>query len=501
MTARSFLEAMGEVADRYYVEAAAYEADPSKIRRRRVLRFIVRAAVAAVLIAALTVTAYAIYQAALRDYFLDPVPSGTTQPAGELSAPSVRLSWVGYQGTPEYGALREWLAWQQAHPVENYFAPDGSDDNADYEWPDYHILYGAYYAEQGQALDAILDKYGLKPHANAASASAEELYDALRTEPLLSGAYSGSGYLYDDGTVNLQVYNAEDELELTLFAGVKGTLTDIHGFSSPVYDEWSYTVPSGQTVDLAIDSKGIGTLLFETDGAYILARASHDFPGLSPMTKDELEAVADSVNFAALSTRFDGNAHPETARRVVALQEKMTDAGANDAAPSVAPEADEDYSMSVSDENIQNDIMENLGCYTFSGLPDDFTDTLCGSRTEQVYHNTTSKYDSVSGWYTEETREYRLKYARFSDWDLTADEYLELIRRTVLWSVSGSVGDCKVNGYDALIWNEGNGYSVYWYDTEAQLLFIASLYTSPHGGEPVTEEEAVSTAESVIKVS
>ena len=129
MTAKLFLEAIGEVDDKYYMEAAEYEVTASNTRKARVLRLAVRVAVAAALIAALTVTAYAVYQAVLKDYFLDPTPTNTAEPNQESTLPLARLSMVGYQGTPEYNALKEWLDWMDEHPSDNYVAPDGSDDN------------------------------------------------------------------------------------------------------------------------------------------------------------------------------------------------------------------------------------------------------------------------------------------------------------------------------------------------------------------------------------
>ena len=316
MSAKLFLEAMGQVDDRYYMEAASYRAD----RSRPAVRMMVRAAIAAALLAACTVTAWAVYRAAFRDYFLDPVPTGAPE---SVSQPTARLSMAGYQGTPEYNALKEWRDWMEQHPVENYLAPDGGVDNADYTWPDYHPFYGAYYTEQGRALDAILDKYGLEPHHNMASAPAEDICAALGTGPLLPEGYAGGGYLYDDGTVNLQAYNEKNGSGIYLFAAVKGTLTDIYGFSGADYEEWDHTVPSGETVDLVLDSRGKGIALFETAGAYISVELRHDFPGLSPIAKDELETMADGINFAALADRFDGTSHPETAEAVAALREKM----------------------------------------------------------------------------------------------------------------------------------------------------------------------------------
>ncbi len=316
MNAELFLEAMGEVDDRYYMEAVAYRAD----RSRTVVRLLVRAAVAAALLAACTVTAWAVYRAAFQDYFLDPVP---TEPAPS----ALRLSMAGYRGTPEYLALREWLDWQEEHPPEDYLSPDGGDDNADYDWPDYHPFYGAFHTEQGRALDAILEKYGLEPHRDRASASAEDICAALGTGPLLPEGYAGGGYLYDDGTVKLEARDTASELDLTLFAAVKGTLTDIYCYSGADHEEWDHTVPTGETVDLVLDSRGAGVILFETAGAYISVELCHDFPSQPPVTREELEALADGINFAALADRFDGASHPETADAVAALRERTDKEG------------------------------------------------------------------------------------------------------------------------------------------------------------------------------
>ena len=93
MTSRLFFEAMGEVSDQFYMEAAEYQVEPSKTSKRRILRLFVRVAVAAILIAALTVTAYAVYQALLKDYFLHPASADTTQPTPK----NMMISLVGYQ--------------------------------------------------------------------------------------------------------------------------------------------------------------------------------------------------------------------------------------------------------------------------------------------------------------------------------------------------------------------------------------------------------------------
>lgn len=501
MTAKLFLEAIGEVDDKYYMEAAEYEVTASNTRKARVLRLAVRVAVAAALIAALTVTAYAVYQAVLKDYFLDPAPTNTAEPNQESTLPLARLSMVGYQGTPEYNALKEWLDWMDEHPSDNYVAPDGNDDNADYKWPDYHPFYGAYYTEQGEALDAILDKYDLKPHKSRAGASAEEIYDALGTEPILSGEYIGSGYVYDDGTFNLELRNSADKFDVTIFASVKGTLTDIQGFSSPIYDEWSYTVsPSGEIVDLVIDSNGAGIILFETDGAYILVHASHDFPGRQPITREELEDLANSMNFSALSKRFDGSTHLQTAKKVAALLENAENSVGSYMALNEPEESDDGYIRSISDDKISETILNDLGRYTFSVLPDDFADTLAATETEQKDQGAYTHSDSVSGTYSQGTRRYELEYVRFHDLGLDSGAYLDIIRKTLV-GVNGTINSCKVNEHNALLWVWESDYTVYWYDTEAELLFISSVYSLEPESDPVTEEEAISVAESVNRLS
>ena len=259
--------------------------------------------IAAAVAAAMSVTAYAVYQATVSDYII-PEEAGTEQ----AEAPAARLSLVGYQGTAEYEASVEWSAWQEKNPPD--FSAVGNDDSY-YETPkNYAALYDAPFKAQAEKLDQIMAKYGLAPLEDMCSIYApEEVYDALGTDPFLPEGSWGGGYLYNDGTFKLEAIDfGTEDLNGTLFVSCKGSFARIFGGVPADYEEWSYTAASGQTVDLVMGTNG-ALMLLETEGAYI--HLSVDMG--SAYTRADLEKLADSVGFDVLAERFDGSVTREQA--------------------------------------------------------------------------------------------------------------------------------------------------------------------------------------------
>ena len=253
---------------------------PAK-KRRPAGRLLRTGLVAAALVAALSVTAYAVYMATVDKYILpEPTAEQVPPPAAEDAAEQTgapaptaepahaRLSMVGYQGTPEYEAYVEWETWQQENPTD--FSSVGNDDSYYETDKNYAALYGACFQSQAEKLDEIMAKYGLTPLREMHFVYApEEVYDYLDTAPFLPAGSGGSGYVYDDGTFKLEAIDfGTEDLDGTLFVSVKGSFARISGPAPTDYEEWSYTAASGQTVDLVMGTDR-SVMLFETDGAYI----------------------------------------------------------------------------------------------------------------------------------------------------------------------------------------------------------------------------------------
>ena len=275
-------------------------------RRRRGRRALIAAA-AAVMAIVLGVTAYAVYQASVKDYIIQPSPAIETgtepAPAPDAEAEPVQeqasLSLVGYQGTPEYEAYAEWSAWQEANRDLDRFIEMGVDDSY-YETPEnYAHLYAAPFRDQAEKLDEIMEKYGLTPlEERYFIYSPEDVYDYLGTASFLPAGSRGGGYFYDDGTFKLEAIDfGTDSLSGTLYASVKGSFSMIAGFVPQDYEEWSYTTASGQTLDLVMGTDG-SLMLLETEGAYIYLGVNMGtepvYPD-QPQSKDEFRAGYEEI--------------------------------------------------------------------------------------------------------------------------------------------------------------------------------------------------------------
>lgn len=263
---------------------------PQAARRRPARNTLRTCLIAAAIAAAMSVTAYAVYQATVSDYI---IPEEAA--AEQTEAPVARLSLVGYQGTPEYEAYVEWDTWQKENPTD--FSGVGNDDSYFETEKKYAALYGAPFKAQAEKLDQIMAKYGLVPLEDMHFVYApEEVYDALGTDPFLPAGSWGGGYVYNDGTFKLEAIDfGTEDLEGTLFVSVKGSFARISGGVPADYAEWSYTTASGQTVDLVMGTNG-ALMLLETEGAYIHlsvnmgAQAVYRTEDMLPVSKEQYAA-------------------------------------------------------------------------------------------------------------------------------------------------------------------------------------------------------------------
>lgn len=425
-------------------------------------------ALAAALVLALSVTAYAAYMASVEDYIVEP-------PEGLETAVGTWISWNGYRGTPEYEASVEWENWY----VANADAMAAEAGNTLVESP--YANYGDYTDWGRQELEAIAAKYGVRLHTALASGQTEDIYEVLGTEPFLPEDSGGSGYVYEDGSFKLEgVEGVAGDGWCTVFAGAKGAITFGSGGAdlSGGYEEWQYET-GGQAVDLVL-AGGQGVMLLETPGAYIYADVEN------VPDKEALEAAADKIGFDILAERFDGSGHPETAENVDALdarnkKEWGTRTGYADWSGYMEPLSD-----------------DFLPRYTVAALPGNFADNLyIDLRQERAtLLGITGVWDGVVGEYEQNGVTYQFIYDRITDADPSPEGYMDTIRN---W-VEGS-SDCDVNGIPGVLALGDDGGNVYWYDAGADLLFhLNAQVSSPYAvGEIPDAEELLALARSVTQ--
>ena len=441
---------------------------PARLPRAKKTRRLGRALLAAAAVAALLgATAYAVYELVIDRYVIDrPFWFESEQEAAEN--PASRISLVGYQGTPEYLAFAEWEGLQEKWQAEKmaFWQERGADDSY-HETPDsYYGFYSAVTQEQADQVDAIMAKYGLTPHtAWAFYSSAAELYDALGTESFYADALAGSsnGYVYDDGTFKDEgrgyVFPDGRQANLTVFVSAKGSFTDISGTLDMTgsWDEWSYTAASGVTVDLVLTSNQ-GEILAETDGAYTDVSVS------AGRTREDLQAIADCIDFAVLAERFDGRPHPETGEKVAAMAQA---AAAQEEARQAEAEAD-----AARRETASRDVIARLGAYGITALPEGYKNTLTQGRQERDHRlpwTGMADFDQVTRayWNQQLDANIDLNVFRFPD---TA----KAMEDARAYFCGADWPGTQIRGCDGFVTAQEQPGSVIavWYDPERDVLFL-----------------------------
>ena len=286
--------------------ALGYKLRERKPGARRILRVALLAAVIAALMLG------AAYAAGL-------VGLGNMR-AGKLFGIKV-LSMEGLSDSPEGQALREWLEFYEQHREDPYDAQEAIALQTDYG------AYGATSREMADEIDALCEKYGLK-RLGAMSTPPDErsFYEAAGVGKLTAGNAQfendyDAGYVYSSGSFQFdgtlfplgETYRIPYQLRRAM-KGVLGYVT-INAGDPNDYTEWQHTTPDGQTLTLS-DSVHGAFLIQDRSDSFVVVSVSKSgwadyfndgrLDGLGDkfvsfeLSHDDLEAIADSFNWAAL---------------------------------------------------------------------------------------------------------------------------------------------------------------------------------------------------------
>lgn len=226
----------------------------------------------------------------------------------EAGAQSV-ISLSGYQGSPEWQALAEWQAFLDGYDRKGNI-PEAADERLDASFIRYSC-YKVYSQEAAQQMEEIAAKYGLTLHT--VSYDLQECPELLESCGNFLGEEHGFGYthyMYEDGT-----FETEGTMDLpdsgawdfVLLRSVRGSFHDAMLVIGNVgeYEEWYYETACGVTVTLALGPKKAlivadlkdcfvtASVSGAADAGYAVADAG--------FTRTDLEALADGIDFAALS--------------------------------------------------------------------------------------------------------------------------------------------------------------------------------------------------------
>lgn len=216
------------------------------------------------------------------------------------------ISLAGYQGSPEWQALAEWKEFLEGYDRDDAMQ-QATGNRLDASFARYSC-YMVHSREMADKMDELAGKYDLKLHT--ASYDLEKYPELL--EPcggFLGEGHGYGGYMYEDGT-----FQMEGSMELVtsmwdfqLLRSVRGSFHDAMLDIGDVadYQEWRYKAACGVTVTLALGP----------DKALVLADLEDCFVTVSVysiiqpvpagadegVTQADLEALADGLDFAALS--------------------------------------------------------------------------------------------------------------------------------------------------------------------------------------------------------
>ncbi len=335
-----------QIAEAYRFDPALCGRSPERIGNMKAKR-IVTLALAAALILALGVGAYAVYNRRVQDLVMkapepeadveivggeeniavvaegeialvdengDPLPAPEPEaeepqavPYDPLSGDTDQISLQGFAGSPEYQAA---LAWAESlHSYDRDGAelkkvgnqPTGFEEK--YSYNGYHV----YTQAMADKIDEISAQYGLALHTGGMQAATVAELEA-RFGDFLS-TYNYGGYYYADGT--FQSDCEQGGISFQLRRCMKGTLDTVllNITDAEQYEQWEYETASGVTVLLALGPDK-ALILADLDENFVavnvLGGTAAPEPGTedefapSPMTAERLQALADSIDFSIL---------------------------------------------------------------------------------------------------------------------------------------------------------------------------------------------------------
>lgn len=240
--------------------------------------------------------------------------------AGEFLGTRV-LSMEGLSDSPEGTALREWLAYYNEHMDDPFDAEEAIELMEEYG------PYGVTTQEMADEIDRICGAYQLKRLGNLSTPPDEKsFYKAAGVGKLTAGTEQyendyGGGYVYSSGTFQydgmLFPRGSAYRIPYQFRNAVKGVLgyVTINAADPNDYTEWTYKTADGHTLTISDSAGGAFLLMDRADSFVVVSIAKSGWAdyfndgvldGLGDkfvsieLSREDLEAIADSFNWAAL---------------------------------------------------------------------------------------------------------------------------------------------------------------------------------------------------------
>ena len=153
-------------------------------------------------------------------------------------------------------------------------------------------------------IDEITAKYGLK--INTDMGDCDEIILTQKYGEIFSGDFTGGGYMYDDGTFQLDaVFNG---VNLQIRRCMRGYFDTVYlnlG-TTKNFEDYSYKTKSGVTVNISTGKDGMGNnrwiIAADLENSFVtLNIMPHDYDGnTKEYTKEDIQNLLDQIDFNKL---------------------------------------------------------------------------------------------------------------------------------------------------------------------------------------------------------
>lgn len=249
----------------------------------------------------------------------DPKTGNPLAPAGVESQTQQILTLAGLSGTPAFHAAREWYEFTETYDPDR--AIKHSVWGKEPEFPEEYDGYNLYTQEMKDRLDQILEKYHLKLRGEQIRFQTPKLMmQALGIKSLLNpGAEArmnvGSAHYYENGELSLffdiTIPDEEKAQGYLYYLPKDCFIPDTAVLTEGNWEEWNYTTAAGDPVLILRAEESASAWFFCDTGNYTVSMRLEIVRDISEeivdgvpvaqfqlMTKEQLEQVADAVDFS-----------------------------------------------------------------------------------------------------------------------------------------------------------------------------------------------------------
>ena len=226
---------------------------------------------------------------------------------------------VGTTGSPEYLAAQEWNDWLRETGDQFGNRTEAEIAGILATLPnDVYGQMGAYTDEAREALDSIVEKYGLRLPESWQNITMKDLYDMTGTPDVLPlEGHSYTGVWYEGGSLAVTNHDGAalengKRVSYDLYRSVYGMFTRSSGpvTDQSIAEEWQYTTADGTTVTLDLGANR-SVLMAELPDSFVYVHIrggtensdeTRDFTGPDTLTRADLEAFAERIDFKTLDS-------------------------------------------------------------------------------------------------------------------------------------------------------------------------------------------------------